>query len=83
MTTITLELPDDVAERAREKGLLDPERFRELLEQALSRAANASEASPDAREFLARLTRTRGLWRHGDGLRWQRRQRDEWARDGE
>jgi hypothetical protein len=43
MTTITFELPDEVAERARAEGLLDPERFRELLEQALTHAANASE----------------------------------------
>jgi hypothetical protein len=78
MTTITLELPDEVAERARAEGLLDPERFQELLEQALPSAANTGAASPQARALLAR---TRGLWRHGDGLRWQTRLRDEWARD--
>jgi hypothetical protein len=37
MTTITLELPDDIAKRAGEEGLLAPERFRELLEEALTR----------------------------------------------
>ena len=25
------------------------------------------------------LEQTRGLWRHGDGLAWQRKQRDDWA----
>ena len=34
MTTITLELPDDVAERAREEGLLTAQGLRELLEEA-------------------------------------------------
>jgi hypothetical protein len=24
------------------------------------------------------LSRTQGIWRRGDGLRWQRRLRDEW-----
>lgn len=24
------------------------------------------------------LEQTRGLWRHGDGAAWQRKQRDEW-----
>jgi hypothetical protein len=80
MTTITIELPDDVAERAKQKGLLDPGRMRKLLEQALSGAQNTGEASPDEHSLL---TRTRGLWRHGDGLRWQEQQRGEWARDSE
>ncbi|MDR0672541.1 MAG: hypothetical protein LBF93_02510 [Zoogloeaceae bacterium] len=79
MTTITLELPDDVAERAREEGLLDPGRIQDLLEQSLS-GVRADEASPEER---ALLSRTSGLWRHGDGLRWQARQRGEWARDSE
>ncbi len=28
------------------------------------------------------LADTAGIWRRGDGLAWQRRLRDEWARDG-
>jgi hypothetical protein len=52
MTTITLELPNEIAERARAEGLLDPERFQELLEKALPRAAN--EAGPGKCEWPAR-----------------------------
>ena len=44
MTTITLELPDDVAERARQEGLLDPGRIRNLLEQALAAPPEGEEA---------------------------------------
>ena len=39
MTTITLELPDDVVERAREEGLLTAQGLCELLEEATRVAA--------------------------------------------
>ncbi|MCL1999979.1 MAG: hypothetical protein FWG74_00975 [Planctomycetes bacterium] len=37
MTTITLELPEDVAAKAREVGLLTPERLTGMLDEALLR----------------------------------------------
>jgi antitoxin ParD1/3/4 len=48
MTTITLELPDDVAERAREEGLLDPGRIQDLLEQALAASPENEETRMSA-----------------------------------
>lgn len=77
MTTITVELPDDLAARAKREGLLTPLRLQALLEQAL---ADMEAASPAQQAILAR---TRGLWRHGDGLEWQRQQRSEWERNTE
>lgn len=75
MTTITVELPEHIAEQARRAGLLQPQRLQILLEQAL---AATESATPEQRALLAR---TRGLWRHGDGLQWQRQQRDDWERN--
>jgi hypothetical protein len=39
MTTVTFELPDDIAEQARREGLLTAEILRELLEEATRAAA--------------------------------------------
>ncbi|HUL92136.1 MAG TPA: hypothetical protein VLV56_07285 [Burkholderiales bacterium] len=39
MTELVITLPDDLAERARKQGLLTDEAIRELLEQAVRRAA--------------------------------------------
>jgi hypothetical protein len=39
MTKIILELPDDLAERARDAGLLDERRFQDLLRDAIGRRA--------------------------------------------
>jgi hypothetical protein len=39
MTTITFDLPDDIAEQARREGLLTGEVLRELLEEATRAAA--------------------------------------------
>ena len=37
MTTITLELPEDIAAKAKEAGLLTPERLAGMLDEALLR----------------------------------------------
>jgi predicted anti-sigma-YlaC factor YlaD len=39
MTTITFDLPEDIAEQARHEGLLTAEALRELLEEATRAAA--------------------------------------------
>jgi hypothetical protein len=51
----------------------------ELVRQAIRRYRDheRSRRRPDLQSALAR---TAGLWRHGDGLNWQQRLRDEWDR---
>lgn len=74
MATITIDLPDELVAQAQREGLLTPGQLQALLEQALaSRLADPS--ATQAQQAL--LASTRGLWRHGDGLAWQQRQRAE------
>jgi hypothetical protein len=71
---------------ADDKAWLDREARRrklprtELVRQAVRdfRLREQSRGRPTLAQALAR---TSGLWRHGDGLRWQQRLRDEWADD--
>ena len=79
--TVTVELPDELAAQAQREGLLAPQRLQSLLEQALTQVhAQQQPATPAQQDLLAR---TRGLWRHGDGLAWQQRRHAEWERDAE
>ena len=48
MTSITIDLPDDIAEQARREGLLSAQAIRELLEEALRMRNQASEADIEA-----------------------------------
>lgn len=45
MTSITIELPDDLAERAASLGLFTPEKIKEWLEVEARRAAAATLAA--------------------------------------
>lgn len=65
-----------------DKAWLDRQAARRLLSMTelvregvrlLRQHERAKASSPDDL-----LTRTRGLWRRGDGLQWQNRLRDEW-----
>ena len=47
MTTITLDLPDDVAEKARQEGLLSAQAIRELIEEATR---------------ISAMNRLKGMW---------------------
>lgn len=51
----------------------------ELVRQAIRRY-RIQEQSQGRIGLQSALERTAGLWRHGDGLAWQRRLRDEWNR---
>lgn len=79
MTTITIELPDELVAQAQREGLLAPRRLQTLLEQALLARESTSQSATPAQQAL--LARTRGLWRHGDGLAWQQQLRGEWEHD--
>jgi len=71
---------------AGDKAWLDREARRqhvpmtELVRQAVRsyRIREESRRSPNLADALAR---TAGLWRHGDGLAWQQRLREEWSRE--
>jgi hypothetical protein len=47
-----------------------------LIERAVRRLREESE--PPRPAFSELLVRTRGLWKHGDGLTYQRARRAEW-----
>ncbi len=49
----------------------------EIVREAIRRLRAASD-QPTPATYDALIERTRGLWRHGDGLAWQKRLRDEW-----
>lgn len=77
-TLITLD-PDDKAwldREARNRRLP----MTELVRLAV-RSYRAREESRGRPTLQAALMRTAGIWRHGDGLAWQRRMRDEWNRE--
>lgn len=71
---------------ADDKAWLDREARRrklprtELVRQAV-RDFRLREQSRGRPALAEALTRTSGLWRRGDGLRWQQRLRDEWQDD--
>jgi hypothetical protein len=48
----------------------------ELVREAVHLLRRHERASGRGEEDL--IERTRGIWRRGDGLRWQNRLRDEW-----
>lgn len=48
MTTITLDLPEDIAEQARREGLLEPRALRDLIEEATR---------------ITAMKRLQGMWR--------------------
>ncbi len=48
----------------------------ELVRRAVRVLRDRMNAKEPSFEDL--LERTRGTWKHGDGLAWQRRLRDEW-----
>lgn len=47
MTTITVDLPDDIAEKARREGLLSTQAIRELIEEATR---------------ISAMNRLKGMW---------------------
>ena len=49
-----------------------------LVREAVDRLAR--ETTSDTRSFDDLLEATRGIWKRGDGLAWQRRMRGEWGR---
>lgn len=51
----------------------------ELVRQALD-SWRAQQEAADRATLNSILKRTAGIWRHGDGLAWQRTMRDEWDR---
>lgn len=53
----------------------------ELARQAI-RSYRVHEESRSRPTLQAALARTAGIWRHGDGLAWQRRLREEWDHRG-
>ncbi|MDR1646900.1 MAG: hypothetical protein LBR88_02545 [Zoogloeaceae bacterium] len=60
MTTITFDLPEDIAEQARREGLLTAEALRELLEEATRAALQDAPPLPeDALRAIIRATRAR------------------------
>ncbi|MCC6563126.1 MAG: ribbon-helix-helix protein, CopG family [Xanthomonadales bacterium] len=77
-TLINLD-PDD-------KAWLDREAKRQRLPmtELVRRAVQGYRLREQSRRkpsLQTALERTAGLWKQGDGLRWQRRLRDEWDRD--
>ena len=68
---------------ADDKAWLDHEARRrnlpmtELVRQAV-RSFRLRQDAQRKPSLVDALGRTAGLWRHGDGLAWQRRLRDEW-----
>lgn len=52
------------------------------MTEVVRQAVQALRASREEHrtEFDALLADTAGIWREGDGLRWQEQQRDEWSR---
>ena len=52
------------------------------MTEVVRQAVQALRASREEHrtEFDAMLADTAGIWREGDGLRWQEQQRDEWSR---
>lgn len=49
-----------------------------LVQRAVRRLRQESE--PPKSSLPELLARTRGLWKHGDGLTYQQARRDEWGR---
>ncbi|MBI5524990.1 MAG: CopG family transcriptional regulator [Deltaproteobacteria bacterium] len=58
--------------RAAEEGVP----MTEIIRQAVKQYRSRSRARRPSRETL--LKKTRGTWKHGDGLEYQRKIRDEW-----
>lgn len=52
------------------------------MTEVVRQAVQALRASREEHrtEFDTLLADTAGIWREGDGLRWQEQQRDEWSR---
>lgn len=73
-TVISLD-PDDKSwldRMAAERGMT----MTALVREAIRRLRAASDIPAPSIDTL--LDRTRGTWRHGDGLAWQDKLRDEW-----
>lgn len=51
----------------------------ELVRRAIRKYRDTAETTDDGFDVL--LEKTRGTWKRGDGLAWQRRIRDEWHGD--
>jgi len=50
------------------------------MNEIVRRAVDRLRAEHDRTQALAQgLQRTAGIWKHGDGMEWQNRLRDEWA----
>ena len=77
MTRMILSIePQDKAwleRRAKEKGVS----MSECVREAIRRARKAEQGSR-REEIEKALAATSGIWRNGDGLRYQRRLRREW-----
>lgn len=74
-TVISLD-PEDKAwldGRARETGKTMTSVVRDAVN--LYRSQEAKRRSPPLKTVLER---TRGMWKHGDGLAWQKKMRSEW-----
>lgn len=72
-TVISLDEDDKrwLDERARREGVPMTEIIRRIVRLLRARGGN----EPTTEELLER---TQGVWRHGDGLRYQERLRDDW-----
>ena len=70
-TIISLDPKDKVwlEQKAKEQGVA----MAHLVREAIGRMRTEEEAS-----FEKLLKETRGIWRKGDGLAWQRKLRKEW-----
>lgn len=74
-TVISLD-PEDKAwldDKARETGNTMTSVVREAVSRY--RAQDAKRGSPSLKTLLER---TSGIWKHGDGLAWQKKMRAEW-----
>lgn len=77
MARTLINLPED------DKNWLDREArsrrvsMAELVRDAV-RKYRVQQESLEHPSLHAALTRTRGIWRQGDGLAWQQRLRDDW-----
>jgi hypothetical protein len=62
-----------------EKSRAERVAMTELVRRAISRYRQA-DAAASPKGVRAALASTRGLWTHGDGLAYQRRERGDWPR---
>ena len=77
MTHSVIEIdPDDKAWLEREARRLNIP-VGELLQHAIRKLRVGSESE----SLSGLLERTRGIWKGGDGLQYQRKIRDEWTRE--